>query len=51
MMDSRRRVISHVLDQNDDIAVIPKDPVYQAFERCDIKQTIFDSEGIFEVEL
>jgi hypothetical protein len=38
-----------ILDQNDYMVVIPKDPVYQAFERCDVKQ--FDSEGNFEVQL
>jgi hypothetical protein len=32
MKDSRRRVISMLLDENDDIIVIPKDPVYQAIE-------------------
>jgi hypothetical protein len=45
-------LFSMLLDENDDIVVIPKYPVYQAFERYHIKQTIwFDSEGNFEVEL
>jgi hypothetical protein len=34
-------LFSMLLHEIDDIVVIPKDPVYQAFERCHIKQTIW----------